>query len=510
MGAVVTKRRGSTVVGGVVAIALLATLIALASRWPAWGQDEGTYTDQAVAVLNGRISWYTYWYDHPPVGWMLLAPFIGVLKLFGFDYMTAARIVSAVCLIISSMLVYGISYRITARRYLSLLAPALLLTGALTWTSGRMVFLDVYALPLFLGSIFLFLDSKKRLWHYAIAGILFAVSVLCKETFLLFLPGILYLAWQRLSEYDPERRRILRPFAFTAALTTIVLLVGSYPVFAMMRGELLPGEGHVSLWDAVMFQLVDRDGSGRVWEAGSVKQELWLSWIHADPILLLSLAASVLLVFVRQWRWLPIAVAGFALPALIGNGYVPVMHIIALLPLAALAWVAYAETGWRLLSRTSIKPLHVGYASALIAISAIALPVRSMAVMDDTDLDANDNINTALAWVSENTSPDANILADGSMIVQIYEMGYEINVDPLTHGVSPQSYVVAHEKLDRDPEVAQKFDNGCDIDYVLLTGQIKADIESLGLSNVTEVLARSTSVWHNDAVDIRKAVTPCR
>ncbi len=35
--------------------------------------DEGTYVSQALAVLDGSLAPYTYWYDHPPLGWILLS-----------------------------------------------------------------------------------------------------------------------------------------------------------------------------------------------------------------------------------------------------------------------------------------------------------------------------------------------------------------------------------------------------------------------------------------------------
>ena len=41
--------------------------------------DEGIYTGQALAVLNaGRLAPYTYWYDHAPAGWILLAAWMAV------------------------------------------------------------------------------------------------------------------------------------------------------------------------------------------------------------------------------------------------------------------------------------------------------------------------------------------------------------------------------------------------------------------------------------------------
>ena len=73
-------RRGRRWTGAVLlAVLLLAT--GLLHGWNMYQSpgttvtdDEGTYVAQAWALLHlGQLADYTYWYDHPPVGWMLLA-----------------------------------------------------------------------------------------------------------------------------------------------------------------------------------------------------------------------------------------------------------------------------------------------------------------------------------------------------------------------------------------------------------------------------------------------------
>src|SRR4051794_12493202 len=42
--------------------------------FPGASDDEGTYLAQAWAVQHGvGLAHYTYWYDHPPLGWLQLA-----------------------------------------------------------------------------------------------------------------------------------------------------------------------------------------------------------------------------------------------------------------------------------------------------------------------------------------------------------------------------------------------------------------------------------------------------
>ena len=43
-------------------------------RFPSYREDEGTYMSQAWSVIHqGTLAPYTYWYDHSPAGWFLLA-----------------------------------------------------------------------------------------------------------------------------------------------------------------------------------------------------------------------------------------------------------------------------------------------------------------------------------------------------------------------------------------------------------------------------------------------------
>ena len=46
---------------------------------PARLDDEGTYVAQAYAVTEwGQLAHYTYWYDHPPAGWLQLAAWMAI------------------------------------------------------------------------------------------------------------------------------------------------------------------------------------------------------------------------------------------------------------------------------------------------------------------------------------------------------------------------------------------------------------------------------------------------
>src|SRR5205823_2163203 len=49
-------------------------------RYPLYITDEGIYLQQAWAVLReARLSPYTYFYDHAPAGWLVIAAWLSVL-----------------------------------------------------------------------------------------------------------------------------------------------------------------------------------------------------------------------------------------------------------------------------------------------------------------------------------------------------------------------------------------------------------------------------------------------
>src|ERR1700750_1111184 len=49
-------------------------------RYPLYLTDEGIYMEQAWSVLReGKLSPYTYFYDHAPTGWLVIAGWVGII-----------------------------------------------------------------------------------------------------------------------------------------------------------------------------------------------------------------------------------------------------------------------------------------------------------------------------------------------------------------------------------------------------------------------------------------------
>ena len=153
-----------------------------------------------------------------------------------------------------------------------------------------MVLLDNLAVPLLLASFALVLSPRRRLSAVLFAGLCAGCAVLIKETTLLLLPFVLWSLWQHAAA--ETRRMCMAIFTVTSAL-----LVSLYPLLAITKGELLSGDGHVSLMDAMRYQLGGRVGSGSVFDATSDAHSVVTGWLSSDPYLvpLGGLAAVALL-----------------------------------------------------------------------------------------------------------------------------------------------------------------------------------------------------------------------
>ena len=85
---------------------------------PSYQDDEGTYTAQAFSVHGGQLAPYTYWYDHPPLGWIQIAALNWIPNMLGLGDGTAigaTRYVIAVFFVASAMLLYMLARRLRVR-----------------------------------------------------------------------------------------------------------------------------------------------------------------------------------------------------------------------------------------------------------------------------------------------------------------------------------------------------------------------------------------------------------
>jgi hypothetical protein len=476
----------SITVAGLLLIVVGVVLGTGIGRYPGFSDDEGTYVAQAWAVRShGALGHYTYWYDHPPLGWLALAAASRILgPLLGSGSAVAdGRAMMLIPALASAALVFVLARRLGLRRPFAAGAVLLFALSPLAVSNLRMVFLDNFATPWVLGAFVLAASPTRRLWAYAASGLCFAVAVLSKETSLIVLPGLILALMQGV-----DRRT--RPFCITAFATTLGLVALAYPLFALLKGELFPGAGHVSLLEAAVFQVVGRASTGSALQPGSLSNQLAASWFAADPWLL-GLGLVALPVGLRVRRLRPPAVALLALVIMaVRPGYLPQPFIIALLPFCALVAMGALDLGWERIGADRGRRLAVAIPALLVMGLLIAprwVAADGLAMRSNTTRP----IIQAQRWVESNIDHHARILVDDTFYVDLVNSGF-----------APRFGVVWFYKLDfttnLDPLVLRHLPQGWrSFDYVISSEVIRSALAHSpprSLDQVRQALAHSAVV----------------
>lgn len=498
---------------GVLLVAILVVQGWNIADYPALSDDEGTYLAQAWSVQQGNgLAHYTYWYDHPPLGWIQIAVLTWIPALISPESMTVGTMRAAMLVIsgISAVLVYVLGRRLALPRWAAALGMVFFGLSPLAVVLQREIFLDNLAVMWTLLAFTLAASPSRHLWHHFGAGIAAATAVLTKETMLVVLPALFLTMWR-------HSHKDTRKFALTGAVTACALIGFSYPLFALLKGELLPGGGHVSLWDGVKYQMT-RPGSGFILDQGSGSWGVLQSWLYYDRILPLGGLAGALLLL-ATWRWSvtaralagpALAVAIFAALALRPNGYLPAMYVIQALPFLALvlaggtASVAHAVLSrWR--SEAEKRYVSVGrHALATVlalAAGAYVVPHWYDGARTAVTTDANAPYRAASQWLAtEVENPErTRVLVDDALWLDLVHQGYR-----------PGLGVIWFYKADLDPAVTKTMPRGWkDLDYVVASPTVRRD--AADLPNVKAAMEHSAPVatfgTGEDRIEIRQIQT---
>lgn len=505
--------RSDLLLCGALLVAILVVQGWNIADYPTLSDDEGTYLAQAWAVQQGRgLAHYTYWYDHPPLGWIQIALLSWIPSALSPGSMTvgAMRITMLVITAVSAVLVYVLGRRLSLPRWAAGLGMALFGLSPLSVVLSREIFLDNIAVMWLLLAFCLAASPSRHLWHHFGAGLAAAAGVLTKETMLVVLPA-LFVTMGRHSHRDT------RKFALTGAVTACALIGFSYPLFALLKGELFPGAGHVSLWDGITYQM-SRPGSGFILDRGSGSYGVLHSWLYYDRVLPLGGLAGALLLL-ATWRWSVTAralagpaltVAVLAAVALRPNGYLPAMYVIGALPFLALvlaggtASVAHAVLRrWRAEGEKRYVTGGRYTLAAVLALAALAYVAPRWYDGDRTALtaDANKPYRQASHWLgTEVADPGGTrVLVDDALWLDLVHAGYR-----------PGLGAIWFYKADLDPAVTRTMPHGWrDIDYVVASPTVRRDAKDL--PNVRAAIRHSTPVatfgTGPDRIEIRRIRT---
>lgn len=448
---------------------LLPLLVFLASfaltlynlnNFPKFIGDEGIYVSQAYSLTTlGELGPYTYWYDHSPLGWLQIGMWqrlVGVTSFWGSSILTS-RVLMALILSATTTLLYMLASCLSRSRLIGLLATVIYGLSALTQTFGRMVLLDNFAIFWLLLSLNLLIYYPDKLKLTIFSAASFAVAILTKESFLFFIPPY-FLLLNHLTRSFPTRR-----YSLLTSTITLVFILSFFPLLAILKNELLPKAGQVSLVETILFQL-NRGSQLPFYQVGSHFREMLSVWLKIDPILFIGGSSSLVFIILKpSTRYLAFFTL-FYLFFLIRGGQIYDFYVIPLLPFLALNLALAIHT-----STNKLRNLFCGLALTsyiCYAILGASYPWNSQATYNQLE---------AINYLKKNSTELAIAAPDYSYL------------DVKIH--NPNTNIHWYKKLDSDPAI-----NTIKPDLALIDNQFKRELESGDLNNLQTNLADSTLV----------------
>ncbi len=508
LGRHLAERRASILVLGLLLLVAAAAHAINMFGNPQVIDDEGTYVAQAWAVVTlGDLTHYTYWYDHPPLGWLQLAGYAEATGAFGrVDHaVDVGREFMLVVQLLSVVVLWALCRRLRLARWSTAVAVLVFALSPLAIQFHRTVFLDNIAVLWLLLALWLAASPGQRLAEMAGAAVAFAAAVLTKETFLLLLPAVALLMWQ--STHRSTRRYTL------AVVASLLIAVGSaYVLLALLKGELIPEPGQVSLLDGLRFQLLGRESGGSVFDPASANRATLDVWLGLDVILpTLALVLTPIALAVRRLRAVAVGFAILAL-TLLRPGYLPVPLIIGALPLAAVLVGGMADEAmrqrsvtwwptWARVPRMSLATRPFAPLVSIMVVAAVAAaPGWAVGLRGLFLYQPNRPVIAAGTWLEGNLSRENRLMVDDAFWVDLVEAGFD------------RSNVVWAYKVDTDPAVEALSPNGWrDYDYVVVTDSMRrndspGDDVTLALQNSVTVAQFQANGVAETTVEIRRIV----
>lgn len=433
------------------------------SNFPKMIGDEGIYVSQAYHLTTlGELGPYTYWYDHSPLGWLQIGAwqkFVGTNSFWHSSVLTS-RVLIALLLSATTTLLFTLTRRLTNSTLIGLVSVSIYSLSALTQTFGRMVLLDNLAIFWFMLSLNLLVLHPNRLKWTTYSALTLALAILTKESLLFFIPPY-YLLLKHLTHSLPTRR-----YSLTTSAITLFFTLSFFPLLALLKGELLPKPGQVSLYETILFQLT-RGSQTPFYAAGSHFREMLGVWLAIDPILIIGGVFSLFLITLKSVSKTVSYLALFSyfyLIFLVRGGQIYDFYIIPLLPLLTL----------NLSLAISSVPKYVGRVFPALSILSYALYVL---------------FGANYPWSSQATK---NQLEAISYLVTDLKASRVAAPDYAfldTKLANPLLDIHWYKKLDSDPSL-----NNFEPDFALLDEQFAREMASGDLPTLTPKISDFTQV----------------
>src|SRR5258707_14482406 len=162
--------------------------------YPIYNTDEGIYVERAWSLIReSRLSPQTYFYDHAPGGWIILAMWEFVLpghfEAFG-NPVNGGRVLMLLLHVGSVFLLFEIARKLSGGLLAPVIATFLFNFSPLAIYYQRMVLLDNMMVFWVLLSIYLILRRESRIFTGLWSGLSLGLAVITKENAIFFAPTI--------------------------------------------------------------------------------------------------------------------------------------------------------------------------------------------------------------------------------------------------------------------------------------------------------------------------------
>jgi 4-amino-4-deoxy-L-arabinose transferase-like glycosyltransferase len=468
-------RQEVLIVSALGAIALLAHGINMFDYpAPSLADDEGTYVSQAWAVLReGRLSPYTYTYDHVPGGWLQIAAWFGVVGPRAFGSVTAtARVLMLLLHVAAVVLLYFAGRRLGIGRPAAGIAALAFAASPLAVFYGRQAILD-NIMAFWLVAALAIVAGTRSTRGTVLAGFALGIATLSKEPALVLVPVYALLA----AIQAPPGGRLVRVLATAAPALAVA---AAYPLYAVAHDQFWPTVGFEntakdprayaasSLMDSILWQMGRRGGSPI-----EPDSRVYLSlgdWLQRDAPLVLVGAASALANALRFRREPTRAVIGIlaiiSLGFLMRGGIVFAFHVPLAIPFLALNFgLGSLDLVGSIRPRAlAARPALTSCVGLLVLWGATSLPHL---YLDHPGVAER----AAVAWIQQAVPMDAIIVGRDDMWADLHE----------TNGTTAFGNFHTHWRLTYDPTARRAVlaQGWRSLDYIVITADMLKDIKQI-------------------------------
>ncbi len=461
--------------------------------YPLYLGDEGIYTEQAWAVLRlGKLAPYTYFYDHAPAGWLLQALWTLALPKGFYTFgmaISSGRVLMLILHLVSVALLFKITRALSGSLLAATVGSLMFSLSPLSVYYQRMVLLDNVMVFWLLLSLYLLLYHRSRLLTVLASGACLGIAILTKENALFLLPVMTYQLHKSLEEAHLKR------FAAWGWLFAMAMVVSLYPLYALLKTELLPAEvgfvfnaapaEHVSLIGTIGWQL-QRSGGSVLDPYSQFWRFFWAKWWAKDSVIIVAglaamgvnLAAGYLL---RRRGYVVAAIlcASFALYLARGSVMLE-FYVVPILPLLGMNFgMAVGLLAGRLPAVLGL-PLVTLVLAAMMAV--FVYTARDHYLIDFTRLQEQQ-----LAWVQENIPNSSIMVVDDDLWVDLHEPGNGGPIFPRAH---------SHWKVAQDPAVQVNAlqNDWRRVDYMVMSNKLVTTFNEANETLPLQIYANSRLV----------------